>query len=78
VALTFDAGGNAAAVTLILKTLAANHLHATFFLTGKSCVGSALALPRIFAHLNKMHIEVVPVSEILRHLAAPAPQLARH
>lgn len=35
VALTFDAGSDASAVPLILKTLAARNLHATFFLTGK-------------------------------------------
>jgi peptidoglycan/xylan/chitin deacetylase (PgdA/CDA1 family) len=34
VALTFDAGANANAVTSILNTLAANGIHATFFLTG--------------------------------------------
>jgi peptidoglycan/xylan/chitin deacetylase (PgdA/CDA1 family) len=35
VALTFDAGANADAVPAILKTLAANGIRATFFLTGR-------------------------------------------
>lgn len=34
VALTFDAGGNAAGVASILATLAAEHVPATFFMTG--------------------------------------------
>jgi peptidoglycan/xylan/chitin deacetylase (PgdA/CDA1 family) len=37
VALTFDAGSDANAVPLILKTLEAHKVHATFFLTGKFC-----------------------------------------
>lgn len=37
VALTFDAGADAAAVPLLLKTLADHHVHCTFFLTGKFC-----------------------------------------
>ena len=37
VALTFDAGNDARAVPLILKTLGERHLHATFFLTGQFC-----------------------------------------
>jgi peptidoglycan/xylan/chitin deacetylase (PgdA/CDA1 family) len=37
VALTFDAGSDAKAVSLILQTLAAHQVHATFFLTGKFC-----------------------------------------
>ena len=34
VALTFDAGADADAVSLILQTLEAHHVHCTFFLTG--------------------------------------------
>ncbi len=37
VALTFDAGATADAVPLLLQTLEAHHVHATFFLTGKFC-----------------------------------------
>lgn len=37
VALTFDAGSDAKAVSLILKTLEEHHVHATFFLTGRFC-----------------------------------------
>ena len=37
VALTFDAGSDAKAVPLILKTLEERHVHATFFLTGRFC-----------------------------------------
>lgn len=37
VALTFDAGSDAKAVPLILKTLEERHVHATFFLTGQFC-----------------------------------------
>lgn len=37
VALTFDAGSDASAVSLILATLKAHHVRATFFLTGKFC-----------------------------------------
>lgn len=37
VALTFDAGKDASGVPLILKTLAAHHTRATFFLTGEFC-----------------------------------------
>lgn len=37
IALTFDAGADGAAVPLLLKTLAAHHSRATFFLTGKFC-----------------------------------------
>ena len=37
VALTFDAGSDAKAVRLILKTLEERHVHATFFLTGRFC-----------------------------------------
>ncbi len=37
VALTFDAGADSKAVPLILKTLEAHQVHATFFLTGKFC-----------------------------------------
>ena len=37
VARTFDAGSDAKAVPLILKTLAERHVHATFFLTGRFC-----------------------------------------
>lgn len=39
VALTFDAGADANAVPLLLKTLKQHHVHATFFLTGKFCEG---------------------------------------
>jgi len=35
VALTFDAGANGAGLPSILATLAAEHVHATFFLTGQ-------------------------------------------
>jgi peptidoglycan/xylan/chitin deacetylase (PgdA/CDA1 family) len=37
VALTFDAGSDDGAVSLLLKTLAEHHVHTTFFLTGKFC-----------------------------------------
>ena len=37
VALTFDAGSDAKAVPMILKTLEAHHVHATFFQTGRIC-----------------------------------------
>jgi peptidoglycan/xylan/chitin deacetylase (PgdA/CDA1 family) len=37
VALTFDAGVDDRAVPLLLQTLQARHVHATFFLTGRFC-----------------------------------------
>ncbi|HZP80396.1 MAG TPA: polysaccharide deacetylase family protein [Chthonomonadaceae bacterium] len=37
VALTFDAGSDAKAVPILLKTLAEHRVRATFFLTGKFC-----------------------------------------
>ncbi len=37
VALTFDAGSDAKAVPLLLKTLEHRHVRATFFLTGRFC-----------------------------------------
>lgn len=49
VALTFDAGGDAAGLDRILATLADRHVHATFFLTGRWVRSYPAAVPRIEA-----------------------------
>ena len=49
VALTFDAGGNAAGLDRILATLADRHVHATFFLTGRWVQANPGAVARIRA-----------------------------
>ena len=49
VALTFDAGGDAAGLDRILATLADRHVHATFFLTGRWVQAYPGAVARIRA-----------------------------
>jgi peptidoglycan/xylan/chitin deacetylase (PgdA/CDA1 family) len=52
VALTFDAGANSAGLPSILATLAAQHVHATFFLTGRWAAAdpSGIAAIRVGGH----------------------------
>jgi peptidoglycan/xylan/chitin deacetylase (PgdA/CDA1 family) len=49
VALTFDAGGDAAGLPSILATLAAQHVPATFFLTGSWTTANPAGVPAIVA-----------------------------
>lgn len=54
VALTFDAGANSAALPSILSTLSAEHVRATFFLTGSWAQAGSGSVDRILAEGHRL------------------------